>query len=260
MILLNLLQTGADPDKICSKCQTRKQGIDFPSAPNTKDRKYPWCRPCLSAHRKERYQKKPRAFWIAHKKCSRCERDLPRDQYRKYDGGNLHYRCTECEDEIALNEAQGRNQCGSCCVWKPLHAFYPCKRHKHRSQCLECGKRYNEENRDKTRCRALRKRFGITLLQYKELLDAQGGKCPVCDVAFDPGNYSYPVDHAHSGPHRGKIRGIVHDTCNRFVLAGHADGRLLRAAAALIERPLTLWVVPDAFVHLAQAANDAESA
>lgn len=91
----------------------------------------------------------------------------------------------------------------------------------------------------------LQKEYGITLDQYKELLERQGYKCPVCKVTFEPGVYSYPVDHAHSGPMVGRIRGILHRDCNRFVVWNHEDSAQLRAAADLIDNPLTDWVVPN---------------
>lgn len=235
--------------KVCKKCNQSKPLDSFPCEAKRKDGRYPWCRVCLSVHRRDRYVQRSRAVFITNKVCSRCQRDLPREKFRKYEGANLHYRCIDCEDEIAYHRAEGRDQCGSCKTWKPLTDFYPSKRHRHRSQCIACGVKYHVDNKDAIRSRSLQKFYGITLEQYKELIAKQNGACPVCSEKLEPGNYSYPVDHAHKGKFKGRIRGIVHDECNRFVLWTHEDSSILRAAANLIDNPLTDWVVPEKWVN-----------
>lgn len=231
--------------KACTKCKRVKALADFPESSTHKGGKYPWCRSCLSQHRKDRYQKRDRKFRITHKTCTRCEAHLPRAAFRTYPEGNLHYRCIRCEDEITFHTELGENQCGMCKLWKPLSQFYPCKRHRHRSQCLTCGNEYRARTKDRIRNRSLQKCFGISLDQYRELLSKQGGRCPVCKTEFENGNYSYPVDHAHSGPYRGRIRGIVHDRCNRGIGLLGDSPEILRAAADYIQNPLTNWIVPD---------------
>ena len=100
----------------------------------------------------------------------------------------------------------------------------------------------------KRRDYSLRRYFGITLRQYDELREKQNHVCPICLTELDKNNYSYPVDHAHTGPHMGKVRAILHDKCNRFVMWRHEDAEQLRRAADLIETPLTDWLVPNEFV------------
>ncbi len=102
---------------------------------------------------------------------------------------------------------------------------------------------------DTRRNRELKKNFGITLDQYKQLLALQNHHCPICAQKFEPDNYSYPVDHAHAGKHRGKIRAITHGECNRQVLGAHDDSTQLRAAADLIDHPLTEWLVPEHMIN-----------
>lgn len=94
----------------------------------------------------------------------------------------------------------------------------------------------------------LQKYFGITLEDYKSLLEKQNHSCPICLNKFEENNYSYPVDHAHAGPNAGAIRAILHDRCNRFVMWKHTDPDQLRRAADLIETPLTDFYVPEEFV------------
>ena len=52
----------------------------------------------------------------------------------------------------------------------------------------------------------LKRKYGLTLEAYQELLDSQGGGCPICGKP-DPDN----VDHDHE---TGRVRGILCWDCN----------------------------------------------
>lgn len=234
-------------NKTCTKCGEEKPYDEFANEISRKDGKYTWCRGCLSIHRKVRYKAVPRKVWLTQKVCSKCKKWKSRENYRKYKGNSLHYRCIECEERIAYNIASGLAECTCCKKIKPLSNFYKSKTSK---ECIDCRKAYSYQSNVKLRVRDqnLQKYFGISLEQYKKLLELQGYKCPVCLIEFEKDHYSYPVDHAHNGPFEGRIRAILHDTCNRFVMARHSDPELLRRAADLMESPLTDWSVPEEFV------------
>lgn len=139
----------------------------------------------------------------------------------------------------------GRRFCNICRKWLETSAFYPSKLRFPHVTCQECVRTQVAQPAYKLRQRDynLQKEYGITLDQYKELLARQDHKCPICKVPFEPGNFSYPVDHAHGGPNPGVIRAILHQDCNRFVMWMHEDSAQLRAAADLIDNPLTDWIV-----------------
>lgn len=232
--------------KTCTKCGYEKDLDEFNNELKRKDGKYPWCKACLSEHRKERYEKTPRKVWIHQKVCSKCKQWKPREEFRKYKGNNLHYRCVSCEDIDADLESKGLTECSSCGEVKSLEDFYLSRLRKTSKQCRSCQKSYYAA-RDKEYIRDynLRKKFGISINDYKELLAIQDHMCPICLVPFEEGNYSYPVDHAHAGPNAGVIRAILHDRCNRFVMGDNIDPFQLRRTADLIESPLTDWYVPE---------------
>lgn len=236
--------------KTCSKCGNNKPLVDFPNEAKRKDGKYPWCKVCLSSHRKARYKKIDRKVWLEQKVCSKCKEWKPREEFRKYTGGNLHYRCIVCEDKEAELETSSLCECSSCHEIKPLSEFYKSRILKTSKQCIACHKEYHNSEDIKLRRRDsdLLKYFGITLQDYKNLLAKQDYKCPICLIPFADGNYSYPVDHAHSGPNAGVIRAILHDRCNRFVMWKHTDPEQLRRAADLIENPLTDHFVPEDYI------------
>lgn len=238
--------------KVCSKCGINKPLDQFNNEEKKSDGKYPWCKECLSWHKRMRYQKVDRKVWITQKVCSKCKKWKPREEYRKYKGKNLHYRCIECEDRDLILDQKGLSDCSKCSQTKPLEEFYESRKNKTSKQCIDCQKKYYKTrpvgNYFKQRDTSLRKYFGITLEQYKDLLKLQNYTCPICLESFENGKYSYPVDHAHNGPHEGKIRAILHNICNRYIMARHNDPEFLRRAADLMESPLTEWFVPEEYV------------
>ena len=64
---------------------------------------------------------------------------------------------------------------------------------------------------------ALRRYFNMTIADYRELLDKQGGVCAICKSS-DPGckgetnELAFHVDHCHE---TNKIRGLLCGPCNR---------------------------------------------
>jgi hypothetical protein len=60
----------------------------------------------------------------------------------------------------------------------------------------------------------LKRRYGLTLGQYVELLDAQGGVCAVCGKPPTERTGPLVVDHDHDPPY--PVDGLVHgNPCNR---------------------------------------------
>ena len=99
--------------------------------------------------------------------------------------------------------------------------------------------RYNERHRElvnakarerwradpaKGRNRRLLARYGISLVEYNNLMERQKGKCALCGLPFETertqyGNikagWLYPdVDHDHK---TGKVRGLLHRKCNILI-------------------------------------------
>jgi len=68
-------------------------------------------------------------------------------------------------------------------------------------------------NPEQTRCAKLRRNYGITLAEYDEMLEAQGGRCKIeaCRTDVPGGHGRFHVDHNHE---TGKIRGLLCHRCN----------------------------------------------
>lgn len=73
---------------------------------------------------------------------------------------------------------------------------------------------YSRRNPERAKSATLKKNFGITLDDYNEMLEAQGGVCAICG-GEESGRYQYlAVDHDHQTK---KIRGLLCHKCNKGI-------------------------------------------
>ena len=77
----------------------------------------------------------------------------------------------------------------------------------------------------------LRRRFGISLFDYSQMLLAQGGKCAICG-GTDGGHRNgdpkaLAVDHCHT---TGKVRGLLCEACNTGIGKLKEDVEILQSA------------------------------
>jgi hypothetical protein len=159
-------------------------------------------------------------------------------------------------------------QCAKCGETKPIDDFYKATgtRDGHRGECKSCNsnakkawylanrervkanvKRWQQENAEhhnaqqrvrrkdpvrkrKERNGHLRRKFGISIEIYEEMLAAQGGVCGICGREPNP-NISLHVDHDHE---TGAIRGLTCFRCNQAMGAFAEDPVLLGAAATYL--------------------------
>lgn len=159
--------------------------------------------------------------------------------------------------------------CRLCGETKPYSDFYAFAqmRDGYRSECKVCNlaakarrhrenptsareraRRWNRENRDRyeetqqryrdsgkksisNRKSYLKRKYGLTLEQYDAMLAAQGGVCAICKKP-PRGDYVLHVDHDHGD---GRIRGLLHFTCNNLLGDAEDDPTVLREAADYLE-------------------------
>jgi hypothetical protein len=131
--------------------------------------------------------KKKKGGEMALKTCSRCRRPYPLDAFckdkQKSDG--LRSSCRECD-------SKNRN-------------VSPESRLKKRD--------YDSQRKDKAQKDRNLARYGLSSLDYKNLLDSQGGACAICRML--PRTIQHPknlsVDHCHIF---GIVRGLLCINCN----------------------------------------------
>lgn len=73
-------------------------------------------------------------------------------------------------------------------------------------KCRRLSREYYHNNKLKVKDKRMRKKYGISLEEYKDMLETS---CPICGRSF--GEYTPHVDHDHK---TGKVRGIICRNCN----------------------------------------------
>ncbi|MEA2973996.1 MAG: hypothetical protein QOG82_2454 [Actinomycetota bacterium] len=168
----------------------------------------------------------------------------------------------------------GMKICKKCGQEKPLEDFYRSSgmRDGHRNDCKACNlaekhdryladpaavkarvKRWQQENPERLnayrrmRCEEpavkraeraghLKRKYGITIEHYDELLARQGGGCAICGREPRP-DISLHLDHDHES---GQLRGILCFRCNNALGDFDDDLGLLRAAIRYLESYLPI--------------------
>lgn len=134
-------------------------------------------------------------------------------------------------------------KCSSCKRRLHLINFYNSKTSldSKRSQCKYCEKLRREEVRllnpakeyEMQREGNLRRKYGLSLADYKQLLYDQGGCCRICEKYLDEVSTSkVHIDHDHT---TGEVRGILCVTCNTGLGKFKDDPELLERARDYLE-------------------------
>ena len=107
--------------------------------------------------------------------------------------------------------------CCKCHKFFNASHFYKNKTYQDRltGACKECkksdsNKRYHS-NPDILRNSTLKRKFGITLDEYNQMLVNQNFKCACCGTSTPQGKGIFHVDHCHK---TGNIRGLLCHLCN----------------------------------------------
>ena len=116
------------------------------------------------------------------------------------------HTCTVCNEFKTLDAFAIRK---THRIGKPVSVCTPCK--------VEKNRRRRQENPDHVadieRRSKFKRQYGITLDDYNNMLDKQGGGCGICgsETAGNRTKY-FAVDHCHE---TGKVRGLLCTKCNR---------------------------------------------
>ena len=156
-------------------------------------------------------------------RCRRCrvtkaESDFSKDSSRP--SGRFPW-CKSCQVEYAkenrwqkINDDLNGHTCPLCDT--------PCRGHKNRRYCsASC----------KERASALRGNFGLSVADYRKMVEATGGVCPIC---LEPTTV-WHVDHIHA---TGVITGVVCNSCNIGAISRtFHDPAFIRRLLDYVERP-----------------------
>lgn len=103
--------------------------------------------------------------------------------------------------------------------------------------CIDCGKAQNKRNDspEKARERKLRRTYGITSIEYEQMLEEQGRVCYICgtdEPGGPPQTSNFCVDHCHNNGH---VRRLLCNDCNSGLGMFKDDPNLLRIAAEYLD-------------------------
>jgi hypothetical protein len=162
------------------------------------------------------------------KRCSHCGETKPLEEYPPCKSGShgVYSYCRPCHAAYQLKRYPGREaidervamrtglrklgmkRCSSCRAVLRLDEFYgdPRRADGKQSHCKECQAAARNES-------YLKREYGLDLDAYKQLMDAQDGRCAICGRA--PKHNRFNVDHCHE-THR--IRALLCVNCNTNLL------------------------------------------
>ena len=124
--------------------------------------------------------------------------------------------------------------------------------------CKSCLSKYNKKrysggNRGNHGNRGyyLEQKFGITSEDYKDMMEAQGGTCAICNgknavrkratFGNKPFTIALAVDHNHK---TGKVRGLLCNSCNTSLGKFKDDITLLKRAIEYLEETSEKEIAP----------------
>jgi len=153
---------------------------------------------------------------VAEKRCRRCGEVKAADQFypsrgvkRTNDG--LNTNCKDCTKAVAME-------------WHSAG-----KRDKEKTRLSRQS--YYQLNADRLRGYDLARKYGITQVEYDEMLAEQGGKCAICGSA-QSGKRRFHVDHDHE---TDMVRGLLCSKCNTGLGLFGDDPRRLNDAIAYLD-------------------------
>jgi hypothetical protein len=165
------------------------------------------CRDCGQIKPIDDFHTSPRRKHGRGSYCQLCYNERSKKSYRKR-MLEKHGR----EVRTPLRVPDGYRHCADCDTIKPFEEF-PLNRSGKKgygSYCLPCHTKRGRENRAKnhgsTREYHLKRRYGISQVDFDMILALQGGGCGICG-APEPEH----VDHDHL---TGNVRGILCFNCN----------------------------------------------
>ena len=141
------------------------------------------------------------------KTCTKCNQEKEISEFYKYPNGKLGVRadCKKCQ-----------------LLYAHKHYF------NNWAEKRKINNQYKSEHKEQNKNSILKRKFGITLEQYKKLFKEQNGVCAICGKEEKIKNRSLAVDHNHK---TGKIRGLLCNRCNHHLLSGaNEDVNILQLA------------------------------
>lgn len=122
-------------------------------------------------------------------------------------------------------KSRDKRLCSQCGKMKKYVEFgwseYSRDKFKFRSPCKKCQN--SIQRKDPKRPAYRFKKYKMTPIEYKQMLDSQGGVCVICKTTMDRAC----IDHAHTN---NKVRGILCNSCNAILGFSKENINILKSA------------------------------
>lgn len=114
--------------------------------------------------------------------------------------------------------------------------IWPCKKgHRLRfvnsNNCVECDKTTAEKHKISIKYRRIEKIYGLSKIQYLELVASQNSSCQLCGK-YEEDHFKLHVDHCHD---TSRVRSLLCPKCNQGIGLLNHDPVLIRKAALYCE-------------------------
>ncbi len=164
------------------------------------------------------------------KKCSKCGAPGPFWKHKNKPDGLCNY-CVPCMKQMnqkwrASNQDKAKLATRK---WKEANAERVLQNKLHWASM-------NPDRVKASRMKSRLKKYGLDVGHWQLLFDQQRGQCALCRLPMEAagrGAGSAAVDHDHA---TGKVRGLLHNSCNQAIGLMREDPKLLRLAAKYLEK------------------------
>jgi hypothetical protein len=186
------------------------------------------------------------------KVCTKCGAEKTLDGFGR-DRGRLRSHCKVCataagkkwgeenRERVARNRKKWREEnpgryAANSKKWREENQARVAANNKkwyeeNRERVAAYNKKRREENPERERELQLKRKYGIGLVEYQQMADAQNGKCAICRGENE--HRSMPVDHDH---HTGQVRGLLCDLCNQMIGLGRDNEFILESAIEYLRK------------------------
>ena len=176
------------------------------------------------------------------KRCKRCGETKPLEQFYKNKTGKdgLRPECKACSG--AQKKAWYRKNREA--VIAKVIAWQRANQDRYNARMRE----YRKTHPEAARADHLRRKFDLTLDEYEQMLEQQGGGCAICE---DPPNekISLHIDHDHG---TGEIRGLLCVRCNNAIALLRESPDILRRAIRYVSSDAKLRALRPRLERLAR--------
>jgi hypothetical protein len=160
-------------------------------------------------------------------RCPKCKKPLDADAFAP---SQLKYGpCRACHRQDQRDWRKNNPEKNKA----KKHRYYLA----HAEHCKAHSRAWRKTHTGQVRARNIKKR-GLSCQEFSSMVEAQGGRCLICNKKPDvnAASINYRVLHIDHDHQTGKVRGLLCSNCNKGLGFFHDDPTLLVAASTYLRR------------------------